>query len=63
MPMSPDSTQIETRLSVLAELLDQAVTEVRRTISEIKGGTAAADPPPAIAISPPAVVVTERHDE
>jgi signal transduction histidine kinase len=37
-PPFPDPTQIETRLLVVAEMLDKAVAEVRRTMSEIKVG-------------------------
>lgn len=33
----PDPTHIETRLLVVAEMLEKAVTEVRRTMAEIKG--------------------------
>ncbi len=32
----PDSTQIETRLLLVAEMLDRAVEEVRRAMAEIK---------------------------
>ncbi len=41
-----DPAQIETRLLVVAEMLDRAVAEVRRTMAEIKSGTYT-DPPPA----------------
>ena len=37
-PPATDITQIETRLLVLAEILDQAVSEVRRTAQEIRRG-------------------------
>lgn len=36
-PPFPDPSHIETRLLVVAEMLDQAVAEVRRTMAEIKG--------------------------
>lgn len=37
-----DPSQIETRLLVVAEMLDRAVAEVRRAMDEIKSGPAAA---------------------
>jgi hypothetical protein len=37
-PSAPDPTMIETRLLVVAEMLDKAVAEVRRTMTEIKDG-------------------------
>lgn len=39
-PAATDITQIETRLLVLAEILEQAVAEVRRTAEEIRRGGA-----------------------
>jgi hypothetical protein len=45
MPVPPplhDSAHIETRLLVVAEMLEQAVAEVRRAMDEIKAAT----PPP-----------------
>jgi hypothetical protein len=36
-PPLPDPSHIETRLLVVAEMLEKAVREVRRTMAEIKG--------------------------
>lgn len=41
-PPVPDPTHIETRLLVVAEMLDQAVAEVRRTMAQLR---ADASPP------------------
>jgi hypothetical protein len=35
-PPIPDPTHIETRLLIVAEMLDRAVAEVRRAMAEIK---------------------------
>lgn len=39
-PPIPDPTHIETRLLIVAEMLDRAVAEVRRAMAEIRS-----DPP------------------
>lgn len=36
-PPLPDRSHIETRLLVVAQMLENAVAEVRRTMAEIKG--------------------------
>jgi hypothetical protein len=36
-PPFPDPSLLETRLLVVAEMLEKAVAEVRRTMAEIKG--------------------------
>ena len=38
-PPLPDPTHIETRLLVVAEMLDRAVAEVRRAMAEIQAST------------------------
>lgn len=43
-PGQDNTAQIETRLLVVAEMLERAVAEVRRAMDEIKSGAA---PPPA----------------
>jgi signal transduction histidine kinase len=37
-PPIPDPTHIETRLLLVAEMLDRAVAEVRRTMDQLKAG-------------------------
>lgn len=44
-PSLPDPSQIETRLLIVAEMLERAVAEVRRTMAEIKGGFESDLPP------------------
>lgn len=39
-PPKPDPSHIETRLLIVAEMLERAVTEVRRAMDEIKSDTA-----------------------
>ncbi len=49
MPVPPplhDPVQIETRLLVVAEMLERAVAEVRRTMDEIKAVTPPQGSPP-----------------
>lgn len=40
----PDTAQIETRLLVVAEMLERAVAEVQRAVAEIKSGDTASSP-------------------
>lgn len=37
-PPMPDPSHIETRLLVIAEMLDRAVAEVHRAVADVKGG-------------------------
>lgn len=57
-PPLPDPAHIETRLLVVAEMLERAVAEVRRTMAEVKGDIVHQPPvaavPVVIAESPPA---------
>ncbi len=43
---APDGSQLETRLLLIAEMLDRAVEEVHRVMTEIRRPEAAPDPPP-----------------
>lgn len=45
LPPLPDPSHIETRLLVVAEMLEKAVAEVRRTMAEIKGEIDGISPP------------------
>lgn len=45
-PPLQDPAQIETRLLVVAEMLEKAVAEVRRTMAEIRATTLPHEPPP-----------------
>lgn len=42
-PPLPDPAHLETRLMVVAEMLDRAVEEVRRAMADLKGEQPAAD--------------------
>lgn len=41
-PPLPDPTHIETRLLIVAEMLERAVNEVHRVMTDIKGDTSVA---------------------
>lgn len=64
---NPDTAHIETRLLVVAEMLERAVAEVHRAMSEIRAGSASppditvavVSPPPALLPRPPATPQTE----
>lgn len=45
-PSLPDPSHIETRLLVVAQMLENAVAEVRRTMAEIKGDIEVPDTEP-----------------
>lgn len=63
MPLPPplhDPVQIETRLLVVAEMLERAVAEVRRAMDEIKAVTPPHGSPPITA--PPATGRPEQKD-
>lgn len=60
MPVPPplhDPQHIETRLLVVAEMLDRAVAEVRRTMDEIKATT------PAYGVEPIAATRPDQEDQ
>ena len=58
-----DPAQIETRLLVVAEMLDRAVAEVRKTMAEIKGGTYTEPPPAGNALPPESKTRKEDPDD
>lgn len=61
MPVPPplnDPQHIETRLLVVAEMLERAVAEVRRAMDEIKAGT----PPHGAKPLPPPNAAPDQED-
>lgn len=52
-PPLPDPAHIETRLLVVAQMLEQAVAEVRRTMADIRRSTPADGSPPLPPHTPP----------
>ena len=55
---APDSSQLETRLELIATMLDRAVAEVRRAVQEIKDSTGGPMPD-----TPPAEEVDTSHGD